>query len=212
MRSTWRLAPLLLAAACIDSGTETKDQPLVVLECEEGFLPTITVGARQLAEGDCIDTEEATVLELCIGFRPLNKPTLACVQTEAGERYWVRHHDQEVGVTPGFTPCSGPDEYPPPPCFVGTCGTERYESPYSNCSQELTKSRLRCGFSDSVWDENCCLRQFCIDGACDPGFVCRLIDGVKYSTYPYATTDADGNVGCDTWGIHTAGFEGRFPE
>lgn len=209
------LALLLLAfAACsdADSGSETKDQPSVVLECEEGFLPTITVGARQLAAGDCIDTEEAIVLELCVGQKGFDKPTFACVQTEAGERYWVRNHDQLRGLTPGFTPCSEPDESPPPPCFVGNCGPSRYDFPFSNCSQEQTELRLRCGESDSVWDENCCRRPFCENGACEAGFVCRPLDGTGYSTFPYATIDAEGAIVCDFWGYQSASDDGCVPE
>jgi hypothetical protein len=85
------LALVLLAApACGDSVTETKDQPLAILECEEGFAPTTLVGARQLAEGDCIDTEEAVALELCLAPKSLDIPLFTCVAVATGERYWVR--------------------------------------------------------------------------------------------------------------------------
>jgi hypothetical protein len=213
MKSTRTFAVLLLAAAaCGDSATESKDQPLVVLECKEGFSPTTLVGVRQLAEGDCLDTEESVVLELCSAADGFDIPLLACVQNEGGERYWVRNHDQNLGETPGFTPCSEAEEVPPPPCFVGDCGPDRTAYPNSNCSQEETEAVLRCGEPDSPWDENCCLRPFCVDGACDPGFVCTPVAGLEYWTYPYATTNSEGAIVCDNYGQWGAGFFGCFPE
>jgi hypothetical protein len=204
---------LLAAAACGDSATETKDQPLVSLDCEDGFMPTTTVGVRQLVEGDCLDTDEAVVLELCAVGKGYSSPYLACVQSDTGERYWVRNHDQQLGETTGFTPCSDAEEVSPPPCFVGNCGPNRTDAPFSNCSQEQTEVALRCGVPDSPWDENCCRRPNCQeDGTCEPGFACRLIGGYDFTTYPYATTDAEGNIVCEPWPFESWGFQGCFPE
>lgn len=192
------VAPILeLLAACVDSATESKDQPLVVLECEEGFAPTTLVGARQLAEGDCIDTEEALVLELCAVYKSVGEPYLSCVQTDAGERYWVRGHDTELGETPGFTFCSEVGEVSPAPCFVGNCGLQEY--PFSNCSEEQTKAVLRCGKPDAPWDENCCRRDYCLDGACGPGFTCAQVAAEELFVLPYATAGMDGSIACESW-------------
>ena len=151
-------------------------------------------------------------MELCVAPKSLDIPLFTCVEAATGERYWVRGYDVVVGATPGFTSCSAAQEVPPPPCFVGDCGPKRQFSPYSNCTEEQTKSVLRCGALDSVWDANCCRRPLCSDTEpCEPGFTCKHSNEL-FSTYPYAVQDADGDLVCEGWGQEYPGLFVCVPE
>jgi hypothetical protein len=69
----------------------------------------------------------------------------------------------------------------------------------SPIAPKRTKAVLRCGEPDAPWDENCCRRDYCVDGACGPGFICTQVAAEELFVLPYATMGMDGSFVCESW-------------
>lgn len=163
------------------------------------------------AGSTCLETEARIAVDVCV-TDVVGTGWLACFrQREDGRRIWLGD-DQEVRLDETVWELCPEQDNPPPPCFTGSCAFDppvAQAGVVSNCTEAETRERFFCGEAESLWDESCCARAPCVDGACQGGLGC----GVAFSSSYQYCRESLTNGACSCGGTADAqGHQVCFPE
>ena len=187
-----------------DAAADAPRQP-----CRAGVEPSRSIGVPVTSADNCVDTESPQVIDVCLGKESLGWSRYHCYRRISdGKEFWlslwfVNHPDPTTWERCENEPVER-DPRPPPPCFAAACPPPQPASQgriLSTCSEEVTRSRFRCGGSgrNDVWDENCCLRRQCESASdCAEGQECRL--GYQDSLMYCFVSGPDPPYGCQCAG------------
>jgi hypothetical protein len=173
-------------------------------ECPVGQRRARIPGALVDPAGGCVraDPTGIVLVDVCLQDPATpTAPSFYCIaRVSDGSEVWVRHRSSLFPMPGSSRACvetPGPvSREIPPPCFATSCPIRDGGSsaPGSLCSEETTRRILRCGESQSSWDEDCCLRTSCVDGAADAceGGECVALEGAGWTqlAYEYEATEA----------------------
>jgi hypothetical protein len=137
----------------------------------------------------CLDSDAPTVIDVCVTDVSLPSPRYLCFgHRDSSQTAWIFALQDELQLDPAEWATCEEEARIPSPCFVHSC-----EQPYpmeSTCSEAKTAESFGCGAVDAAYDDDCCRRPSCQDGACPTGFACATISVIDYM-YCWAAESPD---------------------